>query len=165
MATNTKANNVDIKIINDDKQLELFKELSTQIQNRVIQSGLKSAANIIMKEVKSSWNTVKKNKSKNNYQFVKFSIEATKRGDNYGVKIGVKNYKLRWIEWGTKERTYKVKKRGLFNEKKGSLHSTGIIKATNFFYGAVDRTKEQAQSNMSNAIMKSLERTVKKYEK
>lgn len=162
---NTKANNVDIKIINDDKQLELFKELSIQIQNRVIQSGLKSAGNIIMKEIKSSWNTVKKNKSKNNYQFIKFSIEATKSGDSYGVKIGVKNYKLRWIEWGTKERTYTVKKRGLFNKKKGSKQTTGKIEATHFFYNAVDAKKGEAQENMSSAIMKSLERTVQKYEK
>lgn len=158
---------VDFKILNDDQQLKLFKELPIKDQNRVINSAMRSSGNMILKAAKSNFNAVKKGKSKTNYKYIKYQVQPTKKANEFGVIIGIKNYKARWIEWGTDNRVYKIKKRNSFykNDITTTEHKTGKIQPTHFFYNAVDSTKAQAQKNLSDAVVKSLERVVRKNNK
>jgi len=144
---------ITLEIINDKELFKLFNELQTSVQNRIVINGFKNAAQVIKNEIKSSFISVRKNKSKTGYKNLKdLKIEPMKSA--VGVKVGFtrEGYKYRWIQWGTKER----------KTKKG--YNRGIIDETNFFYGAVERSMPQAQNKVSECIVKSLENTVKKYE-
>lgn len=150
---------VKIDIINDKELLKLFNELQTVYQNRVIQQGLRKAAQPILQQAKQNFNTRKKNKSKTGYKDLSkyFKIEGNR--DKTGVKIGVKNYyKARWIEWGTVDRYYKTK-------RNKTEHFTGKIVATHFFYDAVETKKNEAQQQVSKCIIDALNKLVAKYDK
>lgn len=157
---NNAAEHINIKIINNAEMLALFNELQTKIQNKIVLNGMRKAATIINAEAKQNLNSVKKGKSKTNYREFNraFKIEAIKNADNgFGVKVGVKYYKARWIEWGTRDREYK--------NKNGKMHRTGSIKATNFFYKAVETKKPDAEKMVSECVMDSMKKIISKYEK
>jgi len=69
--------------------------------------------------------------------------------EDMGVKVGVPKsraaYKLRWNEWGTKNRI----------TAKGA--DKGTTKATHFFFNAVKSESTKAQSVVSDAIVKSFD--------
>jgi hypothetical protein len=176
MANNV--NNIDFKLINDKQLYDLFNSLETKLQNRIVLSGMRKAANVIIKEVKSYFQKVKKNKSKTNYaNFNKlFKIESIKNPDNgFGLKLGITKdgYKYRWINWGTEERSYiKGLKRSnqRYRKSKGSNlggkeHKTGKLSKTNFFYDAVEAKQQTANNMISDAVVQSLKRTVDRYNK
>ena len=172
---------ITLEIINDKELFKLFNELQTSVQNRIVINGMKDAAKIIKQEIKRSFQSVKKNKSESGYAaFNKsFAVEPLKQA--IGVKVGIKNveytvrgrkkatgYISRWIQWGTQERSYKKGvKRSVWKKTKDKSggHNTGSMDKTNFFYGAVERSMPQAQNISSDAIIKSLENTVEKYNK
>ena len=173
----SKYNDIDFKIINDVELLTLFKELNFSVQRKIVSAGIRKAAKPIIETAKANFNSTKKNKSLTGYADLNssFKIEESKGDKNsIGYKVGVKYvdktgkknwYKYRFIEWGTNERTYVVKKRSLFNEKKGSVKSTGKMTATHFFYDAVEARKEQVQQDISTEVTQALENTIKKYNK
>jgi hypothetical protein len=78
---------------------------------------------------------------------------------------------MKWLEFGTEDRYYKAGKKRFFRYRKSLLksdqskHFTGKVQPTHFFFDAVNQKKTEAQTNISNAIIVSLERTVNKYNK
>lgn len=143
---------IDLKILNVQEQLDLFQELVWTEQNKIVNSAFRQVAWIILNQAKSNFNAIKKGKSETSYQYMKnaFATAPYKSKDFWGVKLGVKNYKMRWIEWGTRDRMY-------------GKHKTGKLQPTNFFYNAVEMKKDEATSKISEAIQKSLDKTVQKY--
>lgn len=160
-------NEVDLNVINDEELLQLFRELDPKVQAKIINGGMRKAAQIILQATKQSLNSVKKGKSKTNYKNVNsvFKIAPLKSENNIGVKVGITKagYKYRWLQWGTNDRSYTIKKKSLFKKNSGTIHTTGKVAATNFFYSAVEASKEQAQKTVSQAIIDSMNKTVDKY--
>jgi hypothetical protein len=153
------SNSIDLKIINDKELLALFQDLKTNIQSRIVVQGLKKAGNVILSQAKSNWKSTKKNKSKTNYSAYRFQMEEIKKAESLGIKIGIPksyhSYKIRFVEHGTKDRTYKT--------KTGKEHFTGVLKGTEFFHNAVAARKQEAQNLISSSITQSLNNIIKKY--
>lgn len=150
---------VDLEIINDKELLALFQELQTGIQSRIVINGLKRAGNVILQQAKSNWKSTKKNKSKTDYSAYQFRSEEIKKSNkNVGVKVGIpksyNSFKIKFIEAGTKERSY---------TKNGKQHNTGSLKATHFWRNAVESKQEQAEGLISESITKSLNQAMKRY--
>ena len=173
--SNKYSANVDFKIINSKEQLELFRNLEFKFQKRILSAGIRKAAKPIITTAKSNFNATKKNKSLTGYADLNssFKIQENRKNINeisfmVGVKYndtkGRKNwYKYRFIEYGTDERSYILRKKNKFNSVIGSKQRTGKMTATNFFYDAVNAKQESVQKNISIEVTKQLERIVKKY--
>lgn len=149
-----KSRLIDLKIINQQDALDLFHELVFTEQNKIVNTAFRNVAWIILNQAKSNFNAIKKGKSKTGYKFTRssFTTAPYRSKEGFGIKAGIKNYKMRWIEWGTDER----------NTKK---RFTGKLQPTNFFFNAVKQKKEEATNKISDAIMNSLQKTVDKYNK
>jgi len=148
---------IDINVINDKELLNLFDELDKKVQDKILLEGFKKSVKMILDAAKSNFDSIKKNQSKTDYTYVNKGWKVEPLANQIGVKFGNKNYKSKWINWGTKERFYKT--------KKGNMHSTGLLKRTNFFFDAVESKGEEAQNMLSTHITQALDKTVKKYEK
>jgi hypothetical protein len=84
----------------------------------------------------------------------------------FGLRVGIKNYKMRWIEWGTDDRSYKTGvKKSIWKKtpNKSTGHFTGKLQPTNFFFDAVNAKKAEAQEKVSQSIVDSLNKTVQRY--
>ncbi len=164
-----KYNDVNLDIINDKELLKLFNELDVRVQSRVINAGFRKAANLIMKQAKANLKQIKKGKSKTGYANINriFKIQPLKSDGNIGVKAGItkEGYKYRWLNWGTDNRKYTIKKRKFFKKNNVKEHNTGLIKPSHFFSNAVDSTKGEAQKNVNEAIINSLKNVIRKYER
>jgi len=162
---------LDLKIINDKELQELFKELIPAVQNRIVLGGMRTAAKVILQQAKSNFKSRKKNKSKTNYKEINRSFTTEPMSSTFGIKVGVKNYKAKWIEWGTEDRYYKKGKKRYFRYRQDAAktdadkHYTGKLQPTNFFYDAVKQTRDRAEKSVSEAIIQSLTKTVDKYNK
>lgn len=171
------AKDFNIELSNTKNVMHLFDELAVTEQNKIVLAGLRTAGKIILDGAKNNWQQRKKGKSNIDdfkYDFKsKFKIEKlSKNSDNFGVKIGIQNdnngYRLRWVEWGTEERSYKAKKSFNLNNhriKKGTTVRTGKIEATHFFYDAVEDKKEIARDSIDEAVIKSYNRTINRLNK
>lgn len=155
---------VDIEIENDKQLSKLFKELIPAVQHKIVIGGFRTAAKEISGEakrnLKASTNITKTTGTN--------AVKIQKLNRAIGVKLGIENYKLRWIEWGTEERSYKKGvKRSVWRKRQdsGGAHETGKINPTHFFYDAVKSKEAAANSKISSAIRESLEKTIKKYDK
>jgi len=169
------ANNIpdiDLKLINNPELLKLFNELNDKLKNQIVLGGMRKAANLIVKEIKTNFQSVKKNKSKTNYKnFNKlFKIESIKDEKNgFGLKLGItkEGYKYKWLQWGTEQRSYKKNSKksvkNLFKKSVKNEHLTGAITATNFFYSAVERSMDKANNMISSAVMQNFDRIIRKY--
>jgi len=144
-----------LHISNEKELMKLFEELTEKNQKKVAVSAMKKSASIILNEAKSRFNGVKKGKSKTNYKNITFKSKSMR--NKIGVVLGVKDYKARFIDKGTKDR--------YFTSKSGKKHFTGKIEPTNFFSGAVEAKENEAQKTISDNLIISLERLVKKYNK
>lgn len=170
MARINVEDHIDINIINDAELQKLFTELIPSVQNKVVFGGMRTAAGIIKNRVLSIFDSVKKNKSKTNYKAAKKELKIENMKSGIGVKVGYtkEGFKYRWIQWGTKDRYYKKGvKRSIWRKKSDQTggHFTGALEKTDFFYKAVRETSSEAQNKVSQAILESLEKTVRKYEK
>lgn len=150
------ADNIKIELINSKELLILFNELTPKIQDKIINTGMKNAGKLILNEAKRLFKTIRKNKSKTNYSGFSgfFGVKTLRKKD--GIILGVKNYKYRFINYGTNERNYKTK---------NGNHKTGKIEKTLFFTNAVENKKDAAMKNIQNSITSALEKTVEKYNK
>jgi hypothetical protein len=161
---------IDLKIINDAKLQKLFTELVPATQNKIVLNGMRSAAQEILKQAKTNFKSQQKNKSKTGYKFFNRSFATEPMKGTFGLKVGVKNYKMRWLEWGTDERFVKKGRKRFFRYRKSLLNSdkdkrsTGKITGTHFFFKAVEEKKNVAINNINNAIIESFEKVIKKYE-
>lgn len=159
---------IDVQIINDAQLQRLFTELVPAVQNKIVLQGMRSSAQVILQQAKSNFKARAKGKSINNYKTFNKSFSTEPLRSTFGLKVGIKNYKYRWIEWGTEDRYYKKgTKRSIFRNRKDNSagHYTGKIVATHFFFDAVNSKKDEAQKKVSDAIVQSLEKTVAKYNK
>jgi len=170
MATRPNAEDyIDLRIINDADLQKLFSELLPSVQNKIVLGGMREAAKVILQQAKSNFKSSKKNKSKNNYKDFNKSFATEPLRSTFGLKVGIKNYKYRWVEWGTDDRYYKKGRKRYFRYRKDTTgtdadgHYTGKVQPTHFFFNAVDTQKETAQNKVSEAIIISLEKTVSKY--
>ncbi len=157
---------IDIQIINDAELQRLFSELVPSVQNRIVLGGMREASKPILQQAKSNFKSKQKNKSTTGYKNFNKSFATEPMRSTFGLKVGIKNFKYRWIEWGTEDRYYKKgSKRSVWRRRKDNSagHYTGKVIATNFFFDAVNSRKEEAQKKVSDAIVQSLEKTVSKY--
>lgn len=145
---------VDFKVINSKELLELFNSLTPKTQENIVKRGLINAGRIILNQAKSNFNSVKKNKSKTDYQKILAGFKISALKSDVGVRIGNSFYKSLWIEKGTEDRFY---------TKNGKKHATGRLVRTDFFDNAVNSKKDEAQSKVSEAIIAQLDKVVKKY--
>jgi hypothetical protein len=154
------AGEAKFSIINDRELYKLFQELTPSVQNKIINTGLKNAARLIINEAKRNFKTVKKNKSQTNYEDFNSSFTIRNMKSKAGVIAGMsarEGYKYRFINFGTADRNYKT--------KNGKAHKTGKIEQTSFFTNAVESRKETAQKDVQEAITKAMNKTVEKYNK
>lgn len=160
-----------ISITNSKQVIAMLNGLVPALKTRVVEDGLRAAGNVINSQALRNLYATKKGKSKTNYSYYSrvFKVDLYKpRNDNElgGAKVGIlkEGYKLRWIQWGTAQRFYyrtstsKAKKNAL-----GTKHKTGSLKATNFFFSAVQSKQKEAFEAISGAIIKSIEENVNKY--
>lgn len=157
---------IDLSILNDKVLEDLFIELIPAVQNKAVLNGLKQAGQIILDQAKMNFEFNKKNKSKTNYSDITKSFKMEPMRSQFGLIVGVRNYKLHWIEWGTYERSYKTGvKRSIWRRTtdKSGGHRTGKLEPTNFFFNAVDEKKEAAMGMVGLTIVNSLNKTVEKY--
>ena len=136
---------------------KLFLELTDNIQMKVLNDAFKKSGKVIIDTAKSNFKSTKKGFSKTNYSMFNKSFKSKALKKDVGMIFGMQHregFKYRFLNFGTKERFTKSKKR-----------FTGVIKASNFFTDAVTSKSGDAQSMLSNEIVLSLDRVVKKYEK
>jgi len=160
-----------LKIADINKMLQMLKGIEPALQSKIVKDGILSGAKIINSQAKQNLYASKKNKSKTGYQYYSqaFRIEPKKALNAEqlgGAVVGVKNYKLRWIQWGTKKRemlvTSNIKSPKWKQAKRGTYQNRGQIKKTNFFYSAVETRSTEALNAISAAIIKSLEQNLNK---
>ena len=147
-----------LKMLNTEEQQKLFTELQTSVQISVLNAAFKRAGKPIIDQAKSNFYAIKKDKSSDNYAGFDKAFKMTALKKDIGMIIGLKHaegYKYRFIEYGTKER---------FTKGKGA-HFTGVINPTKFFENAVEQKGEESQNMLSDEIVLSLERCVKRYDR
>jgi len=147
-----------LKLLNTDEQQKLFFELTDAVQMNVLNAAFRKAGKVILDAAKSNFDSTKKMKSTTNYADLAKSFKmATIKGD-VGMRIGMQakeGFKYRFLNFGTKARFTKGK----------TKRFTGVINPSMFFTNAVENNAEQAQSMLSDEIILSLERCVRRYEK
>jgi len=153
-------NEVGLKIENNKEILDLFNDLTPKVQDKVVNDGFKGIIRSINKQAKTAFNGVKKNKSKTNYEGFNqaFDVKTLKNGQ--GVIGGLKSkkgYKYRFINYGTEERFYTT--------KKGNRHDTGKITEEKWWTNTVENNENMSIENVSKVIIKSMEKTVEKYDR
>lgn len=151
------SDNACINIINDKDLMALFNELTPKVQDRIVNTGLKNAARVILNEAKKQFRATQKNKSRTNYKGFTSFFQIKNLRSKEGVILGVKNYKYRFINFGTNPRQYKA--------KSGVIHSTGDIEKTSFFTTAVESKKEDAIKLVQDSMKTAMEKTIIQYNK
>jgi hypothetical protein len=149
-----------LTLINDKELMALFNELTPKVRDKIVNTGLKNAARLIISEAKRNFKTTKKNKSKTGYRDFNSTFKVKEMKSKPGVIAGMQHregYKYRFLNYGTDTRNYKT--------KSGKIHNTGKIEPTNFFTYAVESKKQTAEKDIQEAITKSMNRTVEKYNK
>lgn len=164
-----------LAMINSQDLKKLFDELQSSVQIQVLNAAFRKAGKPILEQAKANFMAIKKGKSKDGYSTFDKAFKMTALKKDIGMIIGLKHqegYKYRFIEYGTAERQYKVKKSSSNKEGKAGfyksaagMHSTGVIKPSQFFENAVAQKGNESQELLSAEIVLSLERCVKRYEK
>lgn len=148
-----------IKVTNEAELIKLLNSLIPSVRNKVVLAGLKAGAKAINIVAKANLIAGKKNASTTNYSYYSsaFKIEKikSKTAFDLGIKTGISDtkngYKLRWLEFGTADRTTKSKPE----------MNRGKIAGYNFFFNAVRSQSENVYNIVSEAIIKSLEMCIK----
>lgn len=150
-------NDIKLEIVNNKELTDLFAELTSKNQQKVILDAFRISSKLILDEAKSNFQSKKKNTSKTDYKEILKSFKTEPMKSKLGLKVGVKYYKAHWINWGTEDRSYFT--------KSGVEHKTGKIERTDFFNDAVESKKEEASKMINDNIIISMERMIKKYNK
>lgn len=157
---------IDIKVELDalNKRLE---SLDIMKQKEAIERGLKISARPILQKAESNFNVVKKNTSKTNYSsFREVTGIKVKKGISNRISVfvglfGRGTYKYRWVNWGTSVRYVGGKTKNRKSETNDSQYR-GLVKQTNFFYRAVEQTKEQVSNSIIKNINDIIDKLIKK---
>ena len=170
-----KDNQFVIQYLNTAELQQLFTELADNVQMKILNTAFRKAGKTILDSAKENFNASKKNKSKTGYNDLEKSFKMKPFKRVVGMLIGMEHkegYKYRFINYGTKEREYKIGKsfksfagvKGFYKSDK-LTHSTGIIKPSEFFTKAVESQGDKAQNMLADEINLSMEKTIKRYEK
>lgn len=146
-----------LKYLNSTELQKLFFELQDSVQIKVLDGAFRKAGKIIIDTAKTNFNATKKGLSKTNYSIFSKSFKAKALKKDIGMIFGMQHregYKYRFLNYGTKDRFTRSKQ----------PRFTGVIKPSLFFNKAVQSQGDNALNNLSNEIVLSLERVVKKYE-
>ncbi len=162
-----------MRLTNYGDIVKALKGLEPALKSEIVVKAMREAGELINSEAKTRLFATKKGYSKSAYSYYTraFKVEnlkarnATELG---GVKVGIskEGYKLRWLQFGTKERSYyNTSSSRVSSTRLGSKHNTGKILGSNFFYGAVKGKQRDAYELISNAILKSLQKNLEKNSK
>jgi len=126
---------------------------------QILNAAFRKSSKPILDTAKSNFEATKKGKSESGYAGLASAFKTKALRTDVGMVIGMQHkegYKYRFLNYGTAARYTKKGKKKRF---------TGVIKPSNFFTNAVTSSGGEAQNMLSNEIILSLERCVKKYEK
>jgi len=159
-------------LLNSTELQKFFFELKDSIQMQVLNFAFKKAGKIINDTAIQNFEGTKKGKSKTGYADLAKSFKSKALRKNVGMVFGMQSkvgYKYRFLNFGTAGRNYKIKKGmvtgvGFYKQDK-KTHFTGAIKPSNFFTNAVASSSDTANNMLSNEIILSLERVVKRFER
>jgi hypothetical protein len=143
---------LEIKNIKDLEKI--LDEFIPNVRNKIIKDALRKSAKTILDLAKNNFKSFKKNKSRTNYKEFNKSFKVKFKKDGMGVVLGSDYYKSLWLEKGTVQR---------YTRKKNSYR--GIIEGTKFFESAINSKQNEVQNNITQSVIESLNRVVKKYEK
>lgn len=144
---------------NAEKVLNLFSNLSTKKQSTAIKSALRKGSQILVKEARTQ---LKKGVNKIT------TVHTTKKGATYSLSKGIRfklvkgkddeskinimgDFRLKFFELGTKERTHKNGK-----------HRTGSIRGFNFFATAKATKEHEIFNSMNRLLSDSIQRIARK---
>ena len=157
-----------MKFTGYDSLVKMLNGLEPALKSKVVIESMREAGGVINNEAQRRLFATKKGYSKSAYSYYirVFKIEnlkARSEAELGGVKVGIskEGYKLRWLQFGTKDRSYYVTKTS--KGQKGTSHKTGRILGSNFFFGAVKGKQREAYEIISSAVIKSLENNLNKY--
>lgn len=163
---------IGINILGTEEAVALFNELSTANQQKVIRAGFRKSGKIILDEARSNLEGNKKKTIKRRVEksFRMEDMKDAKEEDLIGVQVGNTSYIARWLEYGTKERSTKGKRRFNRGFKKGqfhgtTIHSTGKMPAYHFLEKATETKGEEAANSIYSNIKDSFDRLITKYSK
>lgn len=164
-----------LKFLNTAEQQQLFSELIDSVQIKILNFAFRKAGKIILDNSKSNFDGVKKNKSKTGYADLDKSFKMKQMHTEIGMIIGMQakeGYKYRFLNYGTKKRSYKLKSKFFGGDGKAGFyktssteHFTGTIQPNRFFTDAVESNADNVLNTLSNEIVNKFESVVKKYEK
>ena len=163
MATRTVTNSGNtefvLEAINSTELQKLFFELKDNVQMQILNAAFRKSSKPILDTAKSNFESTKKGKSSTGYEGLASAFKTKALRKNVGMVIGMQHndgYKYRFLNYGTAARFTKNGKKKRF---------TGIIKPSLFFSSAVTSKADEAQNMLSDEIILSLERCVKRYDK
>jgi uncharacterized lipoprotein YajG len=162
MATNFTG--IGIELTGDVELGKLFDELQPKYQSQVINAGYRKAGKIILDEIKKNFS--ERFNTGGKWNLLKYFVVRSMR-TKVGVRIGAleatgkdnKAYITRILEVGS----YKAGNRGYKTRQNHVFHSTGVLKASNFFSDAVMATKDQAMESVNQSIVDAMNKCVAKW--
>jgi len=153
-----------LKVQNAEELIKLLNGFIPAVRSKAVVDGMIAGANAITEKARAALYAGKKGESTTGYSYYASAFKQEKlKGktpDELGVRTGVwsreNGYKLRWLEWGTNNRTTFQRKNRLSNTITPKMNRGKII-GTNFFFGAVKGKQDEIFNIVSAAIVKSLE--------
>lgn len=164
----------DVKILNGNELAAMLDKFSVVEQNKLLDSSLKDAADVVVNQAKDNYISRLKNSDyayNDNAKHTSITsdfasnVMKNKAGIIFGIVDSDHSYIYRWNEWGTRIRQTGGKVRNgefvaNFAKKTDSLgrkaHSTGLMPAKHFFFNAVEQTEGQAFEILSDGIIETL---------
>lgn len=132
--------------------LKRFNELDSKNQKKTFKTALRTASNILVKQARINLKQVVQSANKvtvkGRFKGLKLTsgIRTKVWRDAKTAKVNImSDGRLKWFELGTDERTTKKK-------MKRAVHSTGSIKASNFFSKARQSTESQVFQSLDKII-------------
>jgi len=147
-----------LSCLNTTELQKLFSELKDNVQMQILNAAFRKSSKVILDTAKSNFESTKKGKSETGYAGLASAFKTKALRSDVGMVIGMQHkegYKYRFLNYGTAARFTKGK----------TKRFKGAIKPSLFFSNAVESQSDNAQNLLSNEIILSLERCVKKYEK
>ena len=159
--------------IDDDELLSKLSNIEPRQLEKIFRKGLMAGANIIKSQARTNlrsvttasksehanlihgWNLNKKGKSAKLEEGIQTKYHKDYTGNNPYAKVNImKDFRLRFFNNGTIIRGYKT--------KKGMIHNTGNMIATNFFNNAINSTSDKANKKMEEVFLKGINDNWKK---
>lgn len=142
--------------LNANEVLKKFNELDSKNQKKSFKTALRAASNILVKQARLNLKQVVQSANK---VTVKGRFKGLRLTSGIRVKVWrdaktakvniMSDGRLKWFELGTDERMTKKK-------MKRAAHSTGSIKASNFFSKARQSTEPQVFQSLDSIITKQI---------